>query len=90
MKKINTDDFNLLKSEITKAEKCANNYSGYTDCKVTAYSVHFDRPLDFDPDAIFANVICEICRNYEKRCDFDVTLTIPMFDRRRTTAKIKL
>ena len=90
MKKVNIDNFNLLKSEIKKAERCANNHSGYTDCKVTAYSVHFDRPFDFDPNAIFADVICEICRNYEERCDFDVTLTIPMFDRRRTTANIRL
>lgn len=78
----------LLKSEIKKAVKAANKYSGFNDCTVTGYSWTTERPFEFDPEAVFVNVKCEICRNYEERCDFDVELIIPMFDRRKTTASI--
>lgn len=78
----------LLKSEIKKAVKVANAYSGFDDCTITGYSWTESRPIDFDPNAVFIDVVCEICRNYKDRCDFDVALTIPMSDRRRTTAKV--
>lgn len=78
----------LLISEIKKAEKLANKHSGFDDCKITGYSSKTVRPIDFDQSIIFIEVTCEICRNYEQRCDFDILLDIPMFDRRRTTAKV--
>lgn len=79
---------NLLKSEIRKAEAAANKATGRTDCKVTGYFARETRPFDFDPDAVFMDVRCEICYNYETRADVDVMLSIPMFDRRRSFATV--
>lgn len=78
----------LLKSEIKKAENIANKHSGFSDCKVTGYFAKERRPFDFDLDMVFVEVKCEICRNYEERCEFDVMLDIPMFDRRKTKARV--
>lgn len=80
----------LLKSEIKKAEQYANKMSGYNDCKVTGYSVKERTESDLFPEFVWYKVVCEICRNYEERCDFDILLMIPMFDRRKTFANIAL
>lgn len=79
----------LLKSEIRKAVKEANEYSGFNDCTITGYSWKEERPFSFDPEAVFVTVECEICRDYTERCDFDIVLNIMMSDRRRTTATVK-
>lgn len=76
---------NLLKSEIRKAEKAANVYSGRTDCKVTGFSAKLSNS-DF---GTWYDVTCEICYNYEIRADFDVSVSVFMDDRRRSFAKVK-
>lgn len=72
----------LKASEIRKAEKLANKFSGRTDCKVTGW---FSENHDFE---WFYKVTCEICYNYETRASFDVVLFIDTNDRRRTTAHV--
>lgn len=74
----------LLKSEIRKAEKIANDYYGRKDCKVTAYGWKQDENI---PD--FYNVKCEICFDYEVRADYDVIVNVFMPDRRRSFAQVK-
>ena len=78
----------LLKSEIKKAEAAANKATGTKNCKVTGYSWKVVNPFDFDQNAEFVEVICEICHDYERRADVDVRLDIPMIDRRRSTATV--
>ena len=78
----------LLRSEIKKAIKVANKATGFNDCTITAYFAEEEHPFDFDPEVTFMNVTCEICRNYEERVPIDVVLSIPMFDRRMTTARV--
>lgn len=75
----------LLPSEIKKAEAAANKATGTKNCKVTGYS-WTRSSLGIDPDAMFVDVRCEICHDYEQRADVDVLLSIPMFDRRRSFA----
>lgn len=76
----------LLKSEIKKAEKLANRLTGFNDCKVTGYSSKVTHPFEFDPDCTYIDCECEICRNYEEPIDFQINLSIPMGDRRRSFA----
>ena len=76
----------LLQSEIRKAESAANKATGTKNCKLTGYSYKVVHPFDFDPDAVFVEVMCEMCHDYERRASVDVRLDIPMFDRRRTVA----
>ena len=76
---------NLLKSEIRKAEKAANAYSGRNDCKVTGFSAKLSN-CDF---GTWYDVTCEICFNYEQRADFDVSVSVFMDDRRRSFATVK-
>lgn len=72
---------NLLKSEIKKAEAYANKFLGVNDCKVTGWSGKIV------PDEMGWVIIkCEICHNYEVRAEIDVTLYVPLWDRRRTYA----
>ena len=82
------DEFNLKKSEIKKIMKAANDYSGFNDCKLTGYTYSIESPFEFDPDAKFAIVICQICRNHEERLDVDVELTVLLSDRRLSKAKV--
>lgn len=73
---------NLLKSEIKKAEKCANKALNTNDCKVTGY--HYNGKQD---ELGFVTIKCEICHNYEERAEVDVELNVFMPDRRRTWAR---
>lgn len=73
----------LLKSEIKKAETAANKFFGRNDCKVTGY---FHNGADEWGNVI---VICEICFNYEKRADWDVSVFVIGMDRRCSFAKVK-
>lgn len=78
----------LLRSEIRKAETLANKLLGADDCVVTAYGANAGHK-DKDGDNVFEFVYadCEICHGYGgERADVAVTLTIPLFDRRMTTA----
>ena len=77
----------LLKSEIRKVERLANKLTGFSDCKVTAYSSMETHPINFDPSVVFVECDCEVCRNYEEPIGFSIHLTIPMFDRRRSWVK---
>lgn len=88
MKKFNIDEFDLKKSEIKKAIKAANSYSGFDDCTITGYYCCIETPFEFDPDEKFATVTCEICRNYKERLEFDVVLDIMLSDRRRSKATV--
>ena len=76
-----TEDFTLLKSEIRKAVKKANELNNCNDCTVTGYS------YKAVPDELnFIQVTCEICHNYETRADYDVTIEVYLEDRRRSWA----
>lgn len=87
MKKSKTFE-GLLQSEIRKAENAANKATGTRNCKLTGYTSKVVHPFDFDPEATFVEVICEICHDCERRASVDVRLDIPMFDRRRTVATV--
>lgn len=77
----------LLKSEVKKIETAANKATGFDNCKLTAYASSISRPFDFDPTAVFVDIHCEICRDYEEPVEgLDVTMSVPMFDRRRSKA----
>ena len=90
MKKIKEFE-GLLSSEIKKAEAAANKALGRKDCKVTGYFAKETHPFDFDPDLTFVDVRCEICYGYGgDRADVDIMLSVPMFDRRRTTARVAM
>lgn len=65
----------LLKSEIKKAERLANEITGFNDCKVTGY-------CEQKEENGFIIVKCEICRNYKERINFDITLSVLLKDRR--------
>lgn len=73
-------EFHLLKSEIKKAVKKANELNGCKDCTVTGY---FHSGVD---ELGFVTVTCEICHNYEERADHDVVLECFMADRRSSWA----
>ena len=74
-------EFTLLKSEIKKAIKKANELNGCNDCTVTGY---FFKAV---PDELnFIQVKCEICHNYETRAEYDVTIECYLSDRRRSWA----
>lgn len=80
-----TNTFNgLLKSEIKKVEKCANDFLDCNDCKVTGYSYGGIDELGF------VSVTCEICHNYDTRSDCDINLNVFMPDRRRSFAVVKV
>ena len=76
---------NLKVSEIKKAEREANKFSGRNDCKVTGYYAK----LSHTDCGTWYDVQCEICFNYETRADFDVMVYAFMDDRRRSFARIK-
>ena len=80
----------LLRSEIKKAERLANIVTKSSDCKVTGWywDGKYEKPFDFDPDMMWVKVKCEICHNGEERADVDIVLGIPMFDRRKTVARV--
>lgn len=80
MKKFET----LLKSEIKKAERCANKALKCNDCRVTGY--FSDGTID---ELGFITVTCEICHDYEARADVDVEMNIFIPDRRRSWAVAK-
>lgn len=76
---------NLLKSEIRKAEKTANNYFGRTDCKVTGY---FAKSCNLEGCGTWYDVTCEICFDYQERAEKDVLVCVFMDDRRRSFARV--
>ena len=72
----------LLKSEIKKAVKAANKFSGYNDCEITTGRVvkeYSDLGLEME----IVDVFCNVWHNGEK-LDFKVQVHIPMWDRRNT------
>lgn len=71
----------LLKSEIKKAVKKANEANMCNDCTVTGY--YTDGKID---EFGFLKVECEICHNYESRAKHDVILEVFMPDRRSSFA----
>lgn len=78
----------FLKSEIKKIEGCARKHTGNNNMVMTGYSVYENRPFDFDQDAVFMEADCEICEGYDGTAVLSVHLTIPMFDRRRSYARV--
>ena len=75
-------EFTLLRSEIKKAIKKANELNGCKDCTVTGYS--YNEKAD---DYGFISVRCEICHNYEERAEYDVTVECFLRDRRMSWAR---
>lgn len=75
---------NLLKSEIAKAEKAANEFYGTKNAKVTGYS--YSENID---ELLFMTVECEICFDYKTRAEHDVVVNVCMFDRRKSFATVK-
>ena len=70
-------EFNLLRSEIKKAERFATKANG-RETRMTGF---FYQGVS---DLGFAEVICEMCSENFTRREDDVILSVPMFDRRKT------
>ena len=70
-------DFSLLRSEVRKVEKVANERNGCSDCHVTGW---FFRGFD---ELGFADVRCEVCRDWAERVD-DVEIHVCGWDRRHS------
>lgn len=80
----------LLKSEIKKAEKVANEYYNRNDCKVTACSWSAtDQKYDGSFETSWIEVKCEICFDYKERADHDVIVNCFLPDRRRSFVGVK-
>lgn len=76
-------NFQLLPSEIKKAERMSNKNLGRTDCRVTGYGYKVSAETT---EIGFLDVKCEICVNdMSERVD-DITLVVCLFDRHATWA----
>lgn len=79
----------LLPSEIKKACRAAEKAIG-EKCEVGGYEVTKTDKVEFAPEYEFVYVWCEIDKRADgRRANVEVTLTIPMFDRRMTKAHVK-
>ena len=72
-------DFNLMKSEIKKAERFANKVTGKTNCKVTEYYTNNKKN-----NSGFIKVKCRIFSNNGKIPEGYITLLVCTRDRRKT------
>lgn len=73
----------LLKSEIKKAVKAANKFSGYNDCEITTGKIVKEYSMDLEPGMEIVDVFCNVWHNGEK-LDFKLQVHIPMWNRRNT------